>query len=214
MASSFNTAASSPAIAGLSPDPAPAVGILAIQGGFEAHRRAFAAIGVAAREVRTAVELMTVDALVLPGGESTTVMRAIERDALGDPIAEFVRSGKPVLGTCAGAIVLDRDHLGLLDIHCERNAYGRQIASFEAEVVLEGCGDEPFRSVFIRAPKITETGDRTEILATYAGTPVLVREGRLVAATFHPELAGDQRVHALFSSLIGLAGRAETGSER
>lgn len=181
----------------------PAVGLLASQGGFEAHRRAFAAIGVDAREVRTPGEVDTVDALVLPGGESTTVMKAIERDALAGPIRDFVAAGRPVLGTCAGAIVLDREHLGLLDISCERNAYGRQIASFESDVVVEGCGEDPFRCVFIRAPKIREVGAGVDILARNGEEPVLVREGALLAATFHPELAGDERIHAMFAAMIG-----------
>jgi 5'-phosphate synthase pdxT subunit len=187
----------------------PAVGLLACQGGFEAHRRAFAAIGVGAREVRNASEIDAVDALVLPGGESTTVMKAIERDGLATPIAEFVSSSRPVLGTCAGAIVLDRDHLGLLDIACERNAYGRQIASFEAEVAIDGCGEDPFRCVFIRAPKIRVAGAGLDVLARYGGDAVLVREGNILAATFHPELAGDERLHAMFTAMIG--SRAQVG---
>ena len=189
----------------------PAVGLLASQGGFEAHRRAFSAIGVPAREVRAPEEIDAVDALVLPGGESTTVIKAIERDALTTPIREFVASGRPVLGTCAGAIVLDREHLDLLDVVCERNAYGRQIASFEADLEIEGCGEDPFRCVFIRAPKIRQAGAAVDVLARHRRDPVLVREGNLLAATFHPELAGDERVHAIFTAMIDArAGVGET----
>ena len=186
----------------------PVVGLLASQGGFEAHRRAFAAIGVAATEVRTAEELAAADALVLPGGESTTVMKAIARDDLAGSIAEFAAAGKPIFGTCAGAIVLDRNHLGLLDIACERNAYGRQIASFEVDAAVDGAGSEPFRCIFIRAPKIAQAGPDVRVLAEHEGAPILVRSGAILAATFHPELARDERVHAMFAALI--SGRSET----
>jgi 5'-phosphate synthase pdxT subunit len=179
------------------------VGILASQGGFELHRRAFAAIGVQAREVRTPREIRAVGALVIPGGESTTLMKAIERDSLAEPIAELAGSGRPVLGTCAGAIVLDRERLGLLDVRCERNAYGRQIASFEADLTISGCGQDPFRGVFIRAPKIRDIGTDVDVLASHDGDPVLVRQDNLLAAAFHPELAGDERLHAMFSAMIG-----------
>ncbi len=195
---------------GLRSADGPVVGLLASQGGFEAHRRAFAAIGVAATEVRTAEELAARDALVLPGGESTTVMKAIARDGLADPIAEFAAAGKPILGTCAGAIVLDRNHLDLLDIVCERNAYGRQIASFEVDAAVDGAGSEPFRCVFIRAPKIARAGSDVRVLAEHEGAPILVRSGAILAATFHPELAGDERVHAMFAALIPARVEART----
>lgn len=183
----------------------PRVAVLACQGGFESHLRSLRSIGVAAAEARSSAQIEGADALIIPGGESTTVMKAIERDGLSEPIRRFAASGRPVFGTCAGAIVLDRGHLDLLDIRCERNAYGRQIASFEAPVRAEGAGSEPFRAVFIRAPKIRESGEAVDVLATYEGDPVLVRERNLMAATFHPELAGDARLHALFTAMIGSA---------
>lgn len=167
--------------------------MLALQGGFSNHLGMLRAVGLDAREVRTAAELDGLDALVLPGGESTTMTLGIERDALAAPLADFVRSGRPVLATCAGAILLDDGHLGLLDISCERNSYGPQTRSFEGSVALEDGG--VFPGVFIRAPRITRVGDAVEVIATLGGDPVAVRDGPITACTFHPELTTDTTFH-------------------
>jgi pyridoxal 5'-phosphate synthase pdxT subunit len=170
----------------------PLVGVLALQGGFEAHAKALRELGAEAREVRTPADLGGLDALVIPGGESTTIGLGVERERLAEPLAEFVNSGRPVLGTCAGMILLDRDHLGLLDISVRRNAFGRQLASFEAELDFEG---EPLHAVFIRAPWVEEAGDAVEILAEVDGHPVAVRQGNILAVAFHPELTDERRLH-------------------
>jgi 5'-phosphate synthase pdxT subunit len=177
------------------------VGVLASQGDFAAHARMLSAIGADAVEVRTGAELEHVAALVIPGGESTTISKAIERDDLAGPIRAHVAAGKPILGTCAGMIVCDRDHLGLVDAVARRNAFGRQLASFEADLEVSGLGPEPVRAVFIRAPWIEEAGPGVEILAEIDGHPVAVREGRIVLVAFHPELADDPRLHALLMAL-------------
>jgi 5'-phosphate synthase pdxT subunit len=171
----------------------PVVGVLALQGDFEAHARALTELGAQARTVRVPAELEGLDGLVIPGGESTTMSLGIEREGLAEPLRAFVRSGKPVLGTCAGMIMLDRDHLGLLDVSAERNAFGRQLHSFEAELELAGLGE--LRAVFIRAPWIAEHGEDVEVLAQVDGHPVAVRQGNILAVAFHPELTGDRRVH-------------------
>ena len=181
--------------------PALSIGVLASQGDFAAHARMLSAIGADAVEVRTAAELERVAALVIPGGESTTISKAIERDDLAGPIRAHVAAGKPILGTCAGMIVCDRDHLGLVDAVARRNAFGRQLASFEADLEVSGLGPEPVRAVFIRAPWIEEAGPGVEILAEIDGHPVAVREGRIVLVAFHPELADDPRLHALLMAL-------------
>jgi pyridoxal 5'-phosphate synthase pdxT subunit len=168
------------------------VGVLALQGGFEAHAKALRELGAEAREVRTPADLGGLDALVIPGGESTTIGLGVERERLAGPLAEFVNSGRPVLGTCAGMILLDRDHLGLLDISVRRNAFGRQLASFEAELDFEG---EPLHAVFIRAPWVEEAGDAVEILAEVDGHPVAVRQSNILAVAFHPELTDERRLH-------------------
>ena len=172
------------------------VGVLALQGGFSNHLDALRELGAEGSEVRTPADLAGLDALVLPGGESTTMTLGIEREGLGEPIAEFVRSGKPVLATCAGTILLDDAHLALLDISCKRNAYGAQTHSFEGQVATPG-GHE-FPGVFIRAPKITRVGDDVEVVATLAGDPVGVRNGAVTAYTFHPELTEDRSIHEEF----------------
>jgi pyridoxal 5'-phosphate synthase pdxT subunit len=171
----------------------PLIGVLALQGDFEAHIRVLEELGARARAVRTAGELEGLDGLVLPGGESTTMSLGIERERLAEPLRELVRSGKPVLGTCAGLIMLDRRHLGLLDVSARRNAFGRQLHSFEADLDLDG-GD-PLRAVFIRAPWVDDHGDGVEVLAEVDGHPVAVRQGRILAVAFHPELTGDRRLH-------------------
>jgi pyridoxal 5'-phosphate synthase pdxT subunit len=170
----------------------PLVGILALQGGFEAHAKALARLNVTAREVRTPEDLEGLDALIIPGGESTTIGLGVEREGLAEPLIEFVRSGKPVLGTCAGMIMLDRDHLGLLDIGVRRNAFGRQLASFETELAFDGALVD---AVFIRAPWVEDVGDGVEVLAEVDGHPVAVRQGNVLAVAFHPELSADLSLH-------------------
>jgi pyridoxal 5'-phosphate synthase pdxT subunit len=169
------------------------VGVLAIQGDFEAHARALAELGADPREVRTPADLDGLDGLVIPGGESTTMTLGIEREGLAGPLCAFAVSGKPVLGTCAGLIMLDREHLGLLDVTARRNAFGRQLHSFETDLELVGLGS--LRGVFIRAPWVEEHGDAVEVLAEVAGHPVAVRQGNILAVAFHPELTDDRRVH-------------------
>ena len=174
------------------PEP-PLVGVLAIQGGFEAHIRILESLRARTRAVRTAVELEGLDALVIPGGESTTMSLGIEREGLAEPLRELVREGTPTLGTCAGLIVLDRDHLGLLDVSCRRNAFGRQVRSFEADLDLGDLGK--LHAVFIRAPWVEDTGPGVEVLAELDGHPVAVSKDHLLAVAFHPELSGDDRLH-------------------
>jgi 5'-phosphate synthase pdxT subunit len=168
------------------------VGVLALQGDFEAHAKVLRTLGAEVREVRTPEDLDGLDGLVIPGGESTTIELGVEREGLADPLADFVRSGRPVLGTCAGMIMLDRDHLGLLDISVRRNAFGRQLASFEAELDFDG---EPLHAVFIRAPWVEEAGEDVEVLAELDGHPVGVRQGNVLAVAFHPELTDERRLH-------------------
>ena len=155
-------------------------------------------LGADAVEVRKPEELAGLDGLVVPGGESTTFMRLMRLYGLDEAIRQFER---PILGTCAGMIVLDRDHLGLVDLEVDRNAYGRQVASFEADLRLEGEA-EPLRGVFIRAPRVRAMGEDVEVLAEHGGEPVLVRDGRILVASFHPELTEDTRVHELFLSAV------------
>jgi pyridoxal 5'-phosphate synthase pdxT subunit len=171
----------------------PTIGVLAIQGDFEAHARALRDVGAEPRIVRTPEELAGLDGLVIPGGESTTMTLGIERERLAEPLRELVRTGRPVLGTCAGLIMLDRDHLGLLDVRARRNAFGRQRNSFEADLELDGLG--PLRAVFIRAPWVEEHGDEVEVLAEVDGHPVAVRQGNILAVAFHPELTDDRALH-------------------
>jgi len=180
----------------------PAVGILALQGDFAAHARVLRALGAAPCEVRTPADLDGLDGLVIPGGESTTMTLGIEREGLAGPLRELGGRGVPVLGTCAGLIMLDREHLGLLDARAERNAFGRQVRSFEAELELAGIDGGPLRAVFIRAPWVAEHGPGVEVLAAVDGHPVAVREGRLLAVAFHPELTGETRVHQAFLELV------------
>ena len=177
------------------------VGVLALQGDFEAHARALAGLGAEARTVRTTAELRGLDALVIPGGESTTMTLGVEREGLADPLREFVRSGRPVLGTCAGLIMLDRDHLGLLDVVARRNAFGRQLHSFEADLDIAGIG--AVRGVFIRAPWVESHGDGVEVLAELEGHPVAVRQDNILAVAFHPELTDDRSVHRWLVSTNG-----------
>jgi 5'-phosphate synthase pdxT subunit len=172
------------------------VGVLAIQGDFEAHSKIVHSLGADAREVRTPEQLDGLDALIIPGGESTTMTLGIEREGLAEPLREFVRGGKPTLGTCAGLIMLDRDHLGLLDVSARRNAFGRQRQSFEADLDVKGFNGGPLRAVFIRAPWVEETGEGVEVLAEVDGHPVAVRQDNVLAVAFHPEIAGESRIHS------------------
>jgi 5'-phosphate synthase pdxT subunit len=176
------------------------VGILALQGGFEAHAKIVRALGAEPREVRVPADLDGVDALIIPGGESTVMTLGIEREGLAEPLRHLIGSGLPTLGTCAGMIMLDRDHLGLLDLKAERNAFGRQVHSFEADLDIDGT---PMHAVFIRAPWIADPGDGVEVLASVDDHPVAVRQGNMLAVSFHPELAGETRLHELLLAMNG-----------
>ena len=177
------------------------IGVLAIQGDFEAHRRMLASLGAGVSEVRTPGDLDDLDGLVIPGGESTTISMGMERDGLDSAIRDFHGAGGPILGSCAGMIVCDRDHLGLADYVCRRNAFGRQLQSFEEDLVIEGLGEEPLRAVFIRAPWVEETGAGVEVLAEVRGHPVAVRDRSVLAVAFHAELTDDSRLHAAFMAM-------------
>jgi 5'-phosphate synthase pdxT subunit len=195
----------------------PLIGVLALQGDFAAHGRMLCGLGARVREVRVPGDLKGLEGLVIPGGESTTMTLGIEREGLREPLRELVSSGVPVLGSCAGLIMLDRDHLGLMDIRAERNAFGRQLKSFEADIELRGIdgaaeaeGGEPLargplRAVFIRAPWIAEHGPSVEILAEVDGHPVAARQGNMLAVAFHTELGEDDRLHRM---LLGGAVRS------
>lgn len=182
-------------------------GVLALQGAFREHREALDALGVGSVEVRTPGELAAVDALVLPGGESTTVAKLLVSSGLDAPLRERLRDGLPVLGTCAGLILLatkvldgraDQASLGVLDVVVRRNAYGTQRQSFEAALDVQGIPGGPFMGVFIRSPIIEAVGDGVDVLARHREHPVLVRSGDVWASTFHPELSGDHRIHRAF----------------
>jgi len=174
------------------------VGVLALQGGFEAHERVLQRLGARVCEVRVVADLDGLDALVIPGGESTTMTLGIEREGLAEPLRELARSGVPILGSCAGLIMLDREHLGLMDMRAQRNAFGRQLHSFEADLELRGLEGGPLRAVFIRAPWIAEYGPAVEVLAEIDGHPVAARQQALFAVAFHAELTDDDRVHRMF----------------
>ncbi|HZQ55199.1 MAG TPA: pyridoxal 5'-phosphate synthase glutaminase subunit PdxT [Bryobacteraceae bacterium] len=179
----------------------PIIGVLALQGDFEAHRKALERAGAKAVEVRTAAELAGVDGLVIPGGESTTMLKLLDRENLFEPLRRFGET-KPVFGTCAGAILLASEvlhpaqpSLGLMDLTIERNAYGRQLDSRIVPLEIEG---RPSEAVFIRAPIIRRVGSEVKVLAKYGNDPVLVEQGRHTVATFHPELGNDGRIHRQF----------------
>ncbi len=201
----------------------PLVGVLALQGGFQAHERVLRGLGADVREVRVPADLDGLDGLVIPGGESTTMTLGIEREGLREPLRELivgdgtgvvggdgdvdgkgdgVEGGIPVLGSCAGLIMLDRDHLGLMDMRAERNAFGRQLRSFETDLEVAGIAGGPLRAVFIRAPWIAEYGPDVEILAEVDGHPVVARQGKMLAVAFHAELTDDDRVHRFFLSAM------------
>ncbi len=184
--------------------------MLALQGAFAVHRRRLAELDVEAPAVRTVAQLAEVDALVVPGGESTTMSRLLATNGLFDPVAERIEAGMPVLGTCAGMILCatevldarpDQVPFGVIDLTVRRNGYGRQLASFEADLDVAGL-DEPFRAVFIRAPKVERVGADVEVLAEHDGVPVLLRRRGCTVAAFHPELTPDGRVHRLFVESI------------
>jgi 5'-phosphate synthase pdxT subunit len=177
------------------------VGVLALQGDFEAHATILRSLGAQPKEVRVPAELDGLDALIIPGGESTVMTLGIEREHLAAPLRALVRSGTPVLGTCAGMIMLDRDHLDLLDIRTRRNAFGRQLRSFEAELELAGVEGGPIHAIFIRAPWVQECGPSVEVLAILDGHPVAIRQGNVLAVAFHPELAGEPRLHELLLAM-------------
>ncbi len=179
------------------------VGILALQGDFEAHAKLLRAIGAQPREVRVPADLEGLDALIIPGGESTVMTLGIEREGLAEPLRALVRAGTPVLGTCAGMIMLDRDHLGVLDVTTRRNAFGRQIRSFEADIDVSGLAGGPMHAVFIRAPWVSDYGPDVEVLGSVEAHPVAIRQGNVLAVSFHPELAGDGRMHEMLLAMNG-----------
>jgi 5'-phosphate synthase pdxT subunit len=174
--------------------PVAPVGVLALQGDFEAHSRVLESLGATVREVRVPADLDGIAALVLPGGESTTMMLGAAREGLEPALREVAASGLPILATCAGLILLDRDHFGVLDIRAERNAFGRQVRSFEADVTLDGFA-EPIHALFIRAPWIVEHGPSVQVLGEVDGHIIAVRAGRILAVAFHPEIVGEPALH-------------------
>ena len=178
------------------------VGVLALQGNFREHASMLRRLGAEVVEVRLPEQLDGLDGLVIPGGESTAIIRLMRLYGLEEAVRRFAG---PIFGTCAGMILVDRAHLGLADLEVDRNAYGRQVASFEANLDL--ADEEPLRGVFIRAPRVAEWGPGVEVLAEHAGEPVLMRDGRILVASFHPELTDDTRVHERFLQLV----REETG---
>jgi 5'-phosphate synthase pdxT subunit len=185
------------------------IGVLALQGAFASHQQRLAELGASTRQVRTPADLATVEALVMPGGESTTMSKLLVTSGLFDPIADRINGGMPVFGTCAGMILLaaevldgrpDQLSFGAIDITVLRNGYGRQLDSFETEIQVPSFGADaaPFHGVFIRAPKVVRVGPDVEVLAEHEGVPVVLRQAGITVASFHPELAGDHRLHADF----------------
>lgn len=177
-----------------------------MQGDFEAHGRVLERLGARVREVRVPGDLDGLHGIVIPGGESTTMTLGVEREGMAEPLRALVRAGAPVLGSCAGLIMLDRDHLGLMDIRAQRNAFGRQTKSFEADVQLDGLAGGPVRGLFIRAPWIAEHGPGVEVLGALDGHPVAAREGGMLAVAFHTELGRDDRLHRLFLESVTAGG--------
>jgi 5'-phosphate synthase pdxT subunit len=200
-----------PAPFGAAGPPRPRIGILALQGDVREHATALREVGAEPVEVRLPRDLVGLDGLILPGGESTTMRKLIDLYGLREPIMALARGGAPLYGTCAGMILLadriadgDEPVLGLLDITVQRNAYGRQLDSFEADLAIPSLGDEPLHGVFIRAPVVSEVGADVEVLARDPdGRPIAVRQGRVMATAFHPELTQDRRLHRLMLELIG-----------
>jgi 5'-phosphate synthase pdxT subunit len=188
---------------GSGPKRARVVGVLALQGDFEAHAKVVRSLGAEPREVRVPADLEGLDALIIPGGESTVMTLGIEREGLAEPLRALAGRGTPVLGTCAGMIMLDRDHLGILDITTRRNAFGRQVRSFEADIELDGLDGGPMHAVFIRAPWVAEHGPGVEVLGRVEEHPVAISQGNVLAVSFHPELSGDPRLHQLLLASNG-----------
>jgi 5'-phosphate synthase pdxT subunit len=197
------------------------IGVLALQGAFQSHQQRLVELGALTRQVRTPRDLAGVDALVMPGGESTTMSKLLASSELFDPLADRLRDGLPVFGTCAGMILLateiidgrpDQRSFDAIDISVQRNGYGRQLDSFETELHVDELGPDapPFHGVFIRAPKVTRVGEGVEVLAEHDGVPVLLRQGAVSVASFHPELAGDHRLHAAFLNSFQNSFQTET----
>jgi 5'-phosphate synthase pdxT subunit len=187
----------------------PRIGVLALQGDFAAHRAALEREGLAPEEIRYPAQLRDLDALIVPGGESTTLLHLIADLRFESKLREFHRRGGAIFGTCAGAILVARGvsrpeqmSLGFIDIDVERNAYGRQRESFETSSLVPALGSAPFPMIFIRAPRIRRVGAAVEVISTCEGEPVLVRQGRVLASTFHPELSPDGRLHRYFAGLV------------
>ena len=179
----------------------PRIGVLAVQGGFQRHVEHLTEAGADPVEVRLPAEIEGLDGLILPGGESTTIVMGIENAGLAPAILEHHKAGKPVLGTCAGMIVAGREHLGLIDITTKRNAFGRQLASFEDDIEVKGVVDGTIRAVFIRAPWVESTGEGVEVLAEVRDHPVAVQQKNVTAISFHPELTPDNRIHRWFTTI-------------
>jgi 5'-phosphate synthase pdxT subunit len=188
------------------------VGVLAVQGDFAAHSRVLRELGASPSEVRTPGQLVDLDGLIIPGGESTTITMGMESAGLDEGVHSHHGAGRPILGTCAGMIVCDDQHLGLLDATARRNAFGRQLQSFETDLEVEGLGPEPLRAVFIRAPWIERYGPGVEVLASWRDHPVVVRDESVLACAFHPELTDDARIHALFMAMVTEASREREGA--
>lgn len=188
------------------------IGVLALQGGFEAHKRMLKSMGAGTREVRVPADLLGLDGLVVPGGESTTMTLGIAREGLAEPLRELAAGGTPIMGSCAGLIVLDRDHLGVMDMRAERNAFGRQIRSFEADVEIAGMPGLAIRGIFIRAPWIAEHGPDVEILGVLDGHAVAARQNRVLAVAFHAEIGNDDRLHRMFLDSVAHAAATRAGT--
>lgn len=197
----------------------PTIGVLALQGAFAAHEDALRGLGVATRQVRTPADLAAIDALVMPGGESTTMSRLLDTSGLFDGLKASLSDGMPVFGTCAGMILLATDVLdgrpdqrsfGIIDITVQRNGYGRQVDSFETDIDVAGL-DAPFHAVFIRAPKVVTAAASVEVLAAYDEVPVLARQGHVMVASFHPEITPDARLHEMFLHHHGFISMKERG---
>jgi len=185
------------------------IGVLALQGGFATHARMLRGLGADVREVRVPADLHGLDGLVIPGGESTTMTLGVQREGLTEPLRELAAAGTPIFGTCAGLIMLDRDHLQIMDIEARRNAFGRQVRSFEADLDIAGLNGVPVRAVFIRAPWIASHGEEVEILAEVDGQAVAAQQGRMLVVAFHPELGADTRLHERFLASVSEAASAE-----
>ncbi len=186
------------------------IGVLTLQGGFDKHIESLNDLGVETVKIREASELKGLDGLVIPGGESTTIIRLLKNFGIYEILRDMIKNGLPVFGTCAGMILLSRgiishdnqETLGLMNFKVSRNDYGRQMDSFETELRVKGIGEDLIQAVFIRAPRITEISSSIEVLSEYNGSPVIVRENNMLAASFHPELTDDRRIHSLFISMI------------